>query len=71
MLYCFTILAYSLSQVAWGDAQIERLLDWGFNTLAAGHSSWLEHNGLAHTVQNYKMLYIYLLGDALSWNKFR
>ncbi|MFA6242248.1 MAG: hypothetical protein WC655_15040, partial [Candidatus Hydrogenedentales bacterium] len=34
------------SEDAWAAATIQRLKDWGFNTLAAGHSPSLRHRGL-------------------------
>ncbi|MCX7044853.1 MAG: beta-galactosidase, partial [Candidatus Sumerlaeota bacterium] len=37
------------SEEAWDSATIARLKDWGFNSLAAGHSTSLRHRGLAFT----------------------
>ncbi|HID55206.1 TPA: hypothetical protein EYP37_01660 [Candidatus Poribacteria bacterium] len=34
----------------WAERTIERLLDWGFNLLGAGHSESLRYRGLAHTL---------------------
>jgi hypothetical protein len=33
---------------AWSDSTVSRLLQWGFNSLAWGHSVALRHRGLAH-----------------------
>jgi len=37
------------SEDAWAASTIKRLKEWGFNTLAAGHSKSLRHRGLVHT----------------------
>ncbi|MFQ6132686.1 MAG: LamG-like jellyroll fold domain-containing protein [Armatimonadota bacterium] len=37
------------SEAVWAEQTIERLKDWNFNLLSAGHSQSLRYNGLAHT----------------------
>ena len=37
------------SEANWAAAAAERLHDWGFNTLSAGHSPHLRHTHFAHT----------------------
>jgi hypothetical protein len=36
------------SEEAWADAQAQRLRDWGFNALVAGHSELLRYRHMAH-----------------------
>jgi hypothetical protein len=36
------------TEAAWGEATVQRLKRWGFNSLSAGHSPSLRHQGLAH-----------------------
>lgn len=43
-------LARHGSEAAWARSTLERLKAWGFNTLGAGCSESLRHQGLAHTV---------------------
>ncbi|MBX7258818.1 MAG: hypothetical protein K1Y02_20820 [Candidatus Hydrogenedentes bacterium] len=44
--YNKTVQAKYASEDAWAEATIQRLKDWGFNTLTAGHSASLRHRGL-------------------------
>ncbi len=37
------------SEQKWAQSTLKRLKAWGFNTLGAGHSESLRHQGLAHT----------------------
>lgn len=46
--YARNVAAKYGSEESWAEKTIERLVDWGFNTLPAGHSPSLRYRGLAH-----------------------